>query len=111
MAFISGNREQRPNFEWNRGTKTILWNREHKKANFRFFGNRGTGQFISGTQGNRYPPPGRGSLLAKRIMYTKGHLSWPQGNCHKVICDLYYILDRELPGFLSKVNLVFSLRP
>ena len=25
--------------------------------------------------------------------------------------QVYYILDRELPGFLSKVNLVFSLRP
>ena len=43
-----------PNFEGNRGTKTILGNREHKKTNFRFFwetgeqanlfqGNKGTG--------------------------------------------------------------------
>ena len=24
---------------------------------------------------------------------------------------VYYILDRDIPGFLSKVNLVFSLRP
>ena len=54
-VFISG--EQRPNFEGNRGTKTILGNREHKKTNFRFLGNRGTSQFISGEQGNRYPPP------------------------------------------------------
>ena len=59
-AFISG--EQRPNFEGNRGTKTILGNREHKKTNFRFLGNRGTSQFISGEQGNRYPP-GRASLI------------------------------------------------
>ena len=28
-----------------------------------------------------------------------------------LINSIYYILDRELPGFLSKVNLVFSLRP
>ena len=48
--------EKRPNFKGNRGTKTILGNREHKKTNFRFFGNRGTSQFISGEQGNRYPP-------------------------------------------------------
>ena len=34
-AFISG--EQRPNFEWNRGTKTLLGNRKHKKVNYRFF--------------------------------------------------------------------------
>ena len=45
-----------PNLEGNRGTKTILGNREHKKTNFRFLGNRGTSQFISGEQGNRYPP-------------------------------------------------------
>ena len=54
-AFISGEQEQRPNFEGNRGTKTNLGNREHKKTNFRFLGNRETGQFISGEQGNRYP--------------------------------------------------------
>ena len=44
-AFISGEREQMPNFEGNSGTKTILGNREHKKTNFRFLGNRGTSQF------------------------------------------------------------------
>ena len=55
--YFRGTREQRPSFEGNRGTKTILGNREHKKTNFRFLGNRGTSQFISGEQGNRYPPP------------------------------------------------------
>ena len=35
-AFISG--EQMQNFEGNRGTKTILWNREHKKTIFFIFG-------------------------------------------------------------------------
>ena len=59
-VFISG--EQRPNFEGNRGIKTILGNWEHKKTNFRFLGNRGTSQVISGEQGNRYPP-GRASTL------------------------------------------------
>ena len=39
-----------------RGTKTILGNREHKKTNFRFLGNRGTSQFISGEQWNGYHP-------------------------------------------------------
>ena len=42
-----GTGEQRQNFEGNRGTKTILGNREHKKTNFRLLGNRGTNQFIS----------------------------------------------------------------
>ena len=57
-----------PNLEGNRGTKTILGNREHKKTNFRFLGNRGTSQFISGEQGNMYPPPpGRASLLCKHF--------------------------------------------
>ena len=52
-----------PNIEGNRGTKTLLVNREHRKQTFDFRGNRGTSQFISGEQGNRYPPPpGRASL-------------------------------------------------
>ena len=55
---FQGKREQRSNFEGNRGTKTILGNREHKKTNFRFWGNRGTSQFSSREQGNRYPPLG-----------------------------------------------------
>ena len=38
-----GTGEQRPNFEVNRGAKTILGNREHKKF---LIGNRGTSQFI-----------------------------------------------------------------
>ena len=54
--------EQRPNFKGNRGTKTILGNREHKKTNFRFLGNRVTSQFISGEQGSKYPP-GRASSV------------------------------------------------
>ena len=55
--YFRGTGEQRPNVEGNRGTKTILGNREHKKTNFRL-GNRGTCQFISGEQGNRYAPMG-----------------------------------------------------
>ena len=58
--YFRGIGEQMPNFEGNRGTKTILGNREHKKTNFRFLGNRGTSQFILGEQGNRYPPPPMG---------------------------------------------------
>ena len=72
-AFISGGSgEQRPNFEGNRGTKTILGNREHKKTIFRFLGNRGTSQFISGEHGSRYPPPGRASLeIAKTACHIR----------------------------------------
>ena len=59
--YFRGTEEQRPNFE---GKKTILRNREHKKTNFRFLGNMGTSQFISGEQGNRYPPPpGRSPMI------------------------------------------------
>ena len=50
--YFRGTGEQIPNFEGNRGTKTILGNREHKKT-FRFLGNRGICQFIEGEQGNR----------------------------------------------------------
>ena len=47
--------EQMPHFEGNNGTKVVLGNREHKKANFRYMGNRGSSHFISGEQGKRYP--------------------------------------------------------
>ena len=53
-AFISGGIGNKGKIL--RGTKTIFGNREHKKTNFRFLGKRGTSQFISGEQGNRYPP-------------------------------------------------------
>ena len=55
--YFRGTEEHRLNFEGNRGTKTILGNREHTKTNFRFWGNMGASQFISGEQGNRYPHP------------------------------------------------------
>ena len=50
--------EQMQIFVGNRGTKTILGNREHKKTNFRFLGTRGTNQLISGELGNKYPSLG-----------------------------------------------------
>ena len=63
MTFISG--EQRPNCEGNRGTYTLLGNREHKKTFFQFLGNRGTSLLF---QGNRYPTPGRASLIYEPVM-------------------------------------------
>ena len=73
MVLFQGTGEQRSNFEGNRGTKTILGNREHKKTNFRFLGNRGTSQFISGEQGNRYPLGGHRNCII--ICYLpKDHL-------------------------------------
>ena len=68
--YFRGTEEQRSNFEGNMGTKTILGNREHKKTNFRFLGNRGTSQFISGEQGNRYPP-GRASIFVGQLYEDK----------------------------------------
>ena len=53
---FQGNGNKGPSFR-DTGNKTILGNREHKKTNFQLLGNRGTSQFISGEQGNRYPPP------------------------------------------------------
>ena len=64
-----GTGEQSSNFEGNRGTKTILGNREHKKTNFRFLGNRGTSHFISGEQGNRYPHPLGGPHYLCLVLY------------------------------------------
>ena len=74
--YFRGTWEQRSNFEGNKGTKTILGNREHKKTNFWFFGNRETSQFISGEQGNRYPTPWEGLI--------KYH-TWPRTPHGKVI--------------------------
>ena len=65
-VYISGEQGNKGQiFGGNRGTKTILGNRGHRKTNFLFFGYRGTSQFISGEQGSRYPPPppGRASLI------------------------------------------------
>ena len=53
----------KPNFEGNRGIKTIMGNRENKKTIFRFWGNRGTSQFISGGYGKRCPTPLEASSL------------------------------------------------
>ena len=54
---FKGTGELRQYFERNRGTKTILGNRENnKKQFFRFFVNRATRQFISEKQGIYYPP-------------------------------------------------------
>ena len=53
--YFRGTGEQGPKFEENRGTKTIFGNREHKNFSI-FWTKRGTGQFISGEQGNRDPP-------------------------------------------------------
>ena len=44
-----------PKFEGNRGTKTILGNREHKKTNFRFLGNKPI--YFRGTREKVVPPP------------------------------------------------------
>ena len=53
------NRERNANFEGNRGTKTILGNREHKKTHFWYWilGNRGTSYFYyRGTREEVLPP-------------------------------------------------------
>ena len=79
-VYFRGTGEQRPNFEGNRETKTILGNREHKKTNFRFWGNRGISQFISGEQGNSNPstpPPPLGGPHRKIIRYMGRSRSKP----------------------------------
>ena len=56
-----------------RGTKTMLGNREHKKTNFLF---GGTSQFISGILGNGYPQ-GRVSFIPSRTFHIPV-LSFPK---------------------------------
>ena len=88
--YFRGRGEQRSSFEGNKGKKTIVGNREHKKStkegkdqesiqssttpdphrtNFQFLRNKGTSQFISGKQGNRYPSF---CLFVKLMLYVYG---------------------------------------
>ena len=53
--YFRGTGEQRPNFEGNRGTKTILGNREHNKTNFQFLGNREQANLFQGNKGTGTP--------------------------------------------------------
>ena len=67
-----GTGERMHNFEGNRRAKTIFVNGEHKKTNFRFFGNRGTSQFVSGEQ----IPPGRASRMAYAGPWVYYKFTW-----------------------------------
>ena len=60
--YFRGTGQQSPNVQGNSGTMTIFGNREHKKTNFRFRGNRGTSQLF---QGNRYRPAPGNALLTQ----------------------------------------------
>ena len=75
------------NFEGNWGTMTILGNREDKKTYFRFFGNRGTSQFISGGQVNRYP--------AWEDLITPRSLVMPDCNHRGRFFDQYLTLMKD----------------
>ena len=61
--YSRGTVEQRPNFE---GNKDTIWEQGTLKKKFDFFGNRGTSQFISREQGNRYPPPWAGVIYTEK---------------------------------------------
>ena len=82
-----------------RGTKTILGNREHKKTNFRFLGNRGTIQFISGEQGNRYPLGGPltwPSVYNERLAITHKHrVNHVEASDSITVSTVFYVLSRR----------------
>ena len=63
---FQGNRGTKTKFLGEQGNKDNIGNKEHKKTNLQFLGNTRTSQFISGEQGNRYPP-GRASDLTRRL--------------------------------------------
>ena len=81
---VLGNWGSKGKFLGEQGTKTILGNMEHKKTNFRFLGNRGTSQFISGEQGNRYPLGGPQCLCHWLLLWllsvvrSKAVILWSQ---------------------------------
>ena len=84
--YFRGTGKQRPHFEGNRGTKTILGNRENKKTNFRFLESRGTSQFIPGEQGKMYTL-GRPLCWEATLILA---LKWPvyqhQSNFWVIVC-------------------------
>ena len=59
--YFSGTGEQRPNFERNRGTKTIFGNRKHKKAYLQFWGTGEQANLFQENKGTGTPPPGTAS--------------------------------------------------
>ena len=61
--YFKGAGEQRPNFKGNRGTKTILGNRVHKRTNIRFFWEQGNKPIYFKGTGTPPPTPGRASLF------------------------------------------------
>ena len=73
MAFFPG--EQMPHFEGNRGTKTILGNREHKKTKFQFLGTGEQANLFQGYKGTGapFPPPPHTRARIWEGLY-KGHL-------------------------------------
>ena len=76
-------------------------NRQHKKTNFRFWGNRGTSKFISGEQGNRYPPPPPPLLEGPHYRpATERFSSWA-----RVLpaCDNFYSTE-DFQMMIAKVN-------
>ena len=78
LSYFRGTGEQMSNFKGNRGTKTIMGNRDHKKTNFRFLGNRGTSQFITAEQGNRSTPVE--SLTSAQLAIYMGPIWVPCGH-------------------------------
>ena len=58
VFYFRGTGKQRPNFEGNRGTKTIFGNRENKKTNFRFWGKGEQDNLFQGNKGTPPPPLG-----------------------------------------------------
>ena len=55
--YSRGTVEQRPNFEGNKGTKTLLGNRERKKTNFRIFWEQGNKPIYFRRTREQVPPP------------------------------------------------------
>ena len=60
--YFRGTGEQRPNFEGNMGTKTIMGNREHKKAIFILWGTGEQSNLFKGNKGTG-TRPGRASYM------------------------------------------------
>ena len=85
--------------EVNRGTEAILGYRERRKFKILISENGGTKLFISGGQGNRYPPltPGRASL------YGYNHFMVFPEECCLQFCNLRV-------GFFTSASQIFASR-
>ena len=93
--YFRGTWDQRPNFEGNRETKTILGNREHRKQIFDFGGTGEQANLFQGNKGTGTPPPWEGLMCSKfyKVYINDGsELTWTHFKTMTNVAKLVFVL-------------------